>query len=521
MSSPATDLRRLVKNHPFLSASSAAALTLGALMAAYPDRAAFHPSRKEIPRYPGWPLLGSLPLLLQYRDKIYDALQEGFERVGSPTTFLSALGMPMQIGTADPVNVEYILKTNFENYVKGPTFHSAMDELFGNGIFNADGEQWKYQRKTAANIFNVKNFRDHFTVVFLLELKYMRDNIFDLAVESGQAFDFHDIMYKFTLDSFILLGFGVDLGALKQQDKHPFAASFDIAQANVFQRMLVPGWRAREAATRLLMPWKTSMSYHVRVVDNFARQIVRDRLEESKQLDYIEKSDLLSRFIQTSNAEGEPLSETELRDIIVNFVIAGRDTTAQALSWTFYELMMHKDVEQRLVEDIMEHITDDIEDDPVALYEAIKDMKYAHAVFYEVLRLYPSVPLNQKYALNDDVLPDGTQIRKGDYVVWCPYAQGRLVGIWGQDARQFNPDRWLNEAGELKRVSQGQWPAFHAGPRVCLGQNLATLEALLTISLLLKRYKFTLAPWQNVTYQVSITLPMREGMKVFLEKRQG
>lgn len=144
--------------------------------------------------------------------------------------------------------------------------------------------------------------------------------------------------------------------------------------------MLVPGWRAREAATRLLMPWKTPMSYHVKVVDKFARQIVRDRLEEAKQLDYIEKSDLLSRFIQTSNAEGEPLSETELRDIIVNFVIAGRDTTAQALSWTFYELMMHKDVEQRLVEEIMEHITDDIEDDPVALYEAIKDMKYAHAV---------------------------------------------------------------------------------------------------------------------------------------------
>jgi cytochrome P450 len=177
------------------------------------------------------------------------------------------------------------------------------------------------------------------------------------------------------------------LGALKQEEKHPFAASFDIAQANVFQRMLVPGWQMRETAMRLLMPWKTPMSHHVRVVDKFARQIVRDRLEESKQPDYIEKSDLLSRFIQTSNAEGEALSETELRDIIVNFVIAGRDTTAQALSWTFYELMMHKDVEEKLVEEIMEHITDDIEDDPVALYEAIKDMKYAHAVYVRCLSL--------------------------------------------------------------------------------------------------------------------------------------
>jgi cytochrome P450 len=139
--------------------------------------------------------------------------------------------------------------------------------------------------------------------------------------------------------------------------------------------------------------------------------------------------------------------------------------------------------------------------------------------FYEILRLYPSVPLNQKYALNDDVWPDGTKIRKGDYVAWCPYAMGRLVGVWGQDARLFRPERWLTENGDLKRMPQGQWPAFHAGPRVCLGQNLATLEALLTISLLLKRYKFTLVPWHNVTYQVSLTLPMKMGLQVYVEKR--
>jgi cytochrome P450 len=129
------------------------------------------------------------------------------------------------------------------------------------------------------------------------------------------------------------------------------------------------------------------------------------------------------------------------------------------------------------------------------------------------------VPLNQKFALNDDIWPDGTKIRKGDYVAWSPYAMGRQVGVWGQDARVFRPERWLTGTGELKRMSQGQWPAFHGGPRVCLGQNLATLEALLTISLLLKRYKFTLASWHNVTYQVSLTLHMKDGMKVLVEKR--
>lgn len=86
MSAATVDLRRVVKHHPILSASGAAVLAVSALAATYSDRAVFHPSRKDIPRYPGWPLIGNLPTLLQYKDKIYDCLLEGFELVGSPNT---------------------------------------------------------------------------------------------------------------------------------------------------------------------------------------------------------------------------------------------------------------------------------------------------------------------------------------------------------------------------------------------------------------------------------------------------
>lgn len=80
------------------------------------------------------------------------------------------------------------------------------------------------------------------------------------------------------------------------------------------------------------------------------------------------------------NEHDEPLSNKELRDIVLNFVIAGRDTTAQALSWTFYMLLLHPRVESKLLKEVLENITDDVADDPVALYEAIKNMTYAHAV---------------------------------------------------------------------------------------------------------------------------------------------
>ena len=189
------------------------------------------------------------------------------------------------------------------------------------------------------------------------------------------------------------------------------------------------------------------------------------------------------------------------------------------MSWAFKLLLENPRVEEKLLAEINDYITDELLEDSARLYESIKEMKYTHAVFYEVLRLYPSVPLNQKFALKDDVWPDGTPIRKGDYVIWCPYAQGRVEAIWGADAKQFRPERWLTEDGELRRENAGKWPAFNAGPRVCLGQNLATLEGLVALISLVRDYKFTLVPGQNITYDVSLTLPMKYGMKVTVEKR--
>ncbi|KAG1448977.1 hypothetical protein G6F56_008787 [Rhizopus delemar] len=405
---------------------------------------------------------------------------------------------------------------NFENYVKGPTYNEATQDLLGHGIFNANGEQWKYQRKAASHIFNVKNFRDSFTEVFLKNLETAFTEIFDKASITGQIVDFHDIMYKYTLDSFILIGFGVDLKSLLSKEKVPFAASFDFCQMNSFQRFINPFWKLTEPITSLFNP-SLSTSQNLKTVNAFADHVIQKRRQEMKE--GIEPRDLLSRFMTTQNESGELLNNKELRDIVLNFVIAGRDTTAQALSWTFYNLLLHPRVEKNLMEEITTHITDDLMQKPAELYDTVKKMTYAHAVFYEVLRLFPSVPTNQKYATQDDVWPDGTSIKKGDYVLWLPWVQGRSTKVWGPDAQEFKPERWIMNNGQLRKESQGQWPAFHVGPRVCLGQKLATLETLVAMVFIVKKYRLRLCPDQNITYQISLTLPMREGMKVQVEKR--
>ncbi|KAI8086171.1 cytochrome P450 [Halteromyces radiatus] len=504
-----------LKNIVGITAGTAAA-ALTALAIKYNDRALFDEHNPGTPYRKGYPLLGTLPGLIRGKCTIHDFTMKAFNDANAMTISVSSLGIPHAVQTIDPANVEHILKNNFENYVKGPKFNESTKDILGHGIFNANGEQWKWQRKAASLIFNVKNFRDHFTDVFVNEMEIMCD-MFNRATETNEVVDLHDMMFRFTLDSFVLLGFGVDIKSLTHGEKVPFAASFDILQQGAFEKFIDPFVNVRNTFKKYFMPWETTPEQHLEVIDAFAKNVIDGRRAQLAAGEV--HKDLLSRFMNARNEFGEPLNDVELRDTIMNFIIAGRDTTAQALSWTFLCLAQHPRVEEKLVKEIMEYIDDDVEHDSPALYEKIKDMTYAHAVFYEVLRLYPSVPGNQKYALNDDVWPDGTTIRKGDYVNWSPYAQGRSEKIWGPDAKEFVPERWLTPEGDLRRETPGKWPAFHAGPRVCLGQNLATLEGLVALSFLLRRYKFTMVPGQNVTYNVSLTLPMKEGLKVLIEKR--
>jgi len=509
----------LLPDNPIGRTAVASLALLGGLALKYPNRAIFDEFPKGIPHGEGYPLVGALPNMLMNAEKINDFLLRGFTVLDSQTITQSALGMPRTISTINPESIEHILKHNFENYVKGPQFNMATEQVFGHGIFNANGDQWKFQRKTASHIFNIKNFRDHFTEVFVRNLKLAAKLWFDKAAEENGIIDFHNIMFKFTLDSFVVLGFGRSLHAIESVENVPFSDSFDACQLLCFKRFINPFWKLTEPITTMLHPFTKTFNQHLDTINEFAADVISSRKKEIAE-GKVDQKDLLSRFMTASTPDFESLNDKDLRDVVLNFIIAGRDTTAQALSWAFFMLLTHSRIENKLLQEIEKSMPEDVWEDPPRLYEAIKDMTYAHAVFYEVLRLYPSVPNNQKFALNDDVWPDGTVIRKGDYVMWCSHSQGRAESVWGQDAKEFRPERWINPTGELRRESQGQWPAFHAGPRVCLGQNLATLQALVVMTYLVKHYKMKLVPGQDITYQVSLTLPMKNGLKVTVEKRQ-
>lgn len=169
------------------------------------------------------------------------------------------------------------------------------------------------------------------------------------------------------------------MDSLLKEEKVPFAVSFDHLQRLGAERFINPFMPLKEAYTKYLTPWKMSTGDHLKQVDDFAHGVIAQRRKEIAE-GKDDHKDLLSRFMTTVNEKGDKLDDAELRDTVLNFIIAGRDTTAQALSWLFYNVALQPRIEKKIMEEISDKITDDIEHDSPALYEIISEMPYLHAV---------------------------------------------------------------------------------------------------------------------------------------------
>ena len=224
---------------------------------------------------------------------------------------------------------------------------------------------------------------------------------------------------------------------------------------------------------------------------------------------------MLSKLMRACESDNEIPPEERaryLRDMTVNFIIAGRDTTACALSWFVYELSKHPDVEKKLLDE-MESVFQGRQPS----YDDLNECHYLTACLSETLRLHPSVPLDIKTAVADDVLPSGTKVRAGHTVGYLPYAMAHLERIWGKDAAEFNPSRWLDEAGAFVRADPFKYPVFQAGPRMCLGVDMAMLEMKVVASILLPSLRFSVV--KEPVYRVGLVLQMKSGLMTRISTR--
>ncbi|KAG0278084.1 hypothetical protein BGZ95_004750 [Linnemannia exigua] len=463
--------------------------------------------RTNIPGPRGLPLIGNLLFFLRLPMTQMSQMHDRFHEKYGESWTVTIPGSGRSIMVNNPDVLEHVLKTNFWAYEKGPLLQESMADLLGQGIFGADGNLWKWQRKLASHIFNVKAFRDYTSNVFVRESQIVSD-YFDTIAERGTTVDVHDILLRFTLDGFGEVSFGQSFGCLDNPEGEvDFAVAFDRLNAIVSERLFKGPWK--------LVEWLDGTSKIVakdrKTVTDFALNIIRNRRKEGY---HKPQKDLLQLFMDLKGEDGEPLSDDMLKDSILNFIIAGRDTTAQALSWMFY--LIHRDSSDKNIARKLREEIDEVIGDAEPTYETTKKMKYAEACFNEALRLYPSVPRNMKICVEDDVLPNGVEIKKGEFFNWSPWTMGRDTRVWGPDAKEFNPERWLS--GE--KNSPFKFPAFHAGPRTCLGMQFATAEAMTFIATVFRRFRFELVdPINEPGYAAGLTLPIAAGLPIRVFRR--
>lgn len=463
---------------------------------------------------PGHWLLGNLPEFVRaamahrhYELGVKYHGENGFGRTIAIKTPLQ----PWSVKTTCSKNIEYILKTNFKNYPKGIGFRERLQDLLGSGIFNVDGHEWFNQRKIASYMFTAKTFKQHIWAVVRHNAHKLR-NILE-ATPSGTQVDMFQLLNRFTLDTIGEIGFGKCIGSLEDPSS-PFLRSFDRVQQICFWRFTLPWWRL---AKLLRMGQEADMCDHLGLVDAYSRSVVRElraALSEGKSSgvslqDNDAPKSFVGMFLEDAQKRGEDLSEDYLRDLVLNFLIAGRDTTAQALAWTFYYLCEHPEVEAKAREEIK-----DVCGVHGASYEDLQRLPYLQAVLQEALRLRPSVPMDIKYSLQDDTWPDGTFVPGGSKVIYDIYSMGRDTAVWGKDAADFRPQRWLD-----MKESPGSFdfPVFNAGPRECLGKRLAFVEMKACLATLLPRLSLRLAvPAEDIKVDTQLTIGMSSGLPCFV-----
>ncbi|PWN38466.1 cytochrome P450 [Meira miltonrushii] len=494
--------------------SAGLGLLFVALCIAYPDRLIGTHARKEIKTAtPAFPLIGNtifaLRIYLKQRKSLHEVLrvQEEDGKGGQPVTATFPILGKRAIVINRPEYIHFCQKTEFENFIKGGPFLRAFEDLLGShGIFVADGAIWKRQRKMASHIFSVGNFKTYVQETIHKDLDLVNSLCAD-SVKHNVPVNICDVFFRFTLSTFSTMAFSADLNCLPDtveglKTRNEFADAFDSAQLVADNRFFdpLPLWLElfNMQGFRMRKNIKILRRYCYRIID--LRLAAQESGEAKGAVDSKQGKDLLQLFMEMG------LTREELLPIVLNFLIAGRDTTAQSLAWAFYRFWQHPEVVDKIRQEVKEKLGD-----RKLGYDDLRSLPYLHAAFYEAIRLNPAVPKNARLAVKDTIirpyagegvplsrdgkrdLPD-IPIKAGESVLWSDWAMARMPEIWGADCKEYKPERFLEPksdgSGEMqiKQFPQSFFHAFNAGPRVCLGQTLATFEGMAAIAEITKYF---------------------------------
>lgn len=393
-----------------------------------------------------------------------------------------------------PDHARHILCDNVSNYRKGLGLAEARP-LLGNGLLTSDGDLWASQRRLLQAAFQNKYHEEFCTLMgeaTLLSLERWQDR-----ARSGDAVDVAREMVILTIT---ILGFTLFRADLSER---AIALSNDLT--------LLSRWAMSRMTSLVRLPIgvPSRKNYLARQALKRLESHVEQMIREHDSRCDRHREDLISLLASDCEENGVAHNK-QMRDEIMTLLLAGHETTAATLSWTWYLLSQHPEVERRVQAEV-----DELVAGRIPTLSDLQKLVYTKMVIYEVLRLYPPVWLLPRKAINDDFL-DQHRIPANSDVLLCVYTLHRHAGYW-RDAERFDPERFATEEC-AQRVSNVYLP-FGAGPRTCIGSRFGLIEVLLVVALIAQRFSWRLCAGQKVETEASLTLRPRHGLQMTLHSR--
>jgi cytochrome P450 len=411
--------------------------------------------------------------------------------------------------TANPENIKYMLKTRFDNYPKGKPFSLILGDFLGRGIFNVDGDMWRFQKNMASLELDRLSIRSNAFEIVRCEIeKRLLPLLVSFSGKEDGILDLQDVFRRFSFDSICQFSFGLDPKCLQLSlPMSEFAVAFDLASKLSAERAMVVSPLVWKIKRKLNIGSEKKMKEAIKIIDILAQEVMRQKRVKG----FSTHKDLLSRFMRTVD------DETYLRDIVISFLLAGRDTVASALTSFFWLLAKHPEIGSAIQVEADRVLGPNQE--PKS-FEEIQQLHYLQAAVHESMRLYPPIQFDSKFCQQDDVLPDGTSVKRGTRVTYHPYAMGRMEEIWGPDCLEFKPERWLRD-GVFFSENPYKYPIFQGGFRVCLGKEMALMEIKSVCLSLLQRFHFKLVfPCHSTPrFSPGLTSTFRDGLLVLVREK--
>ncbi|VVB09728.1 unnamed protein product [Arabis nemorensis] len=468
-----------------------------------------------------WPVLGMLPGALVILHRIYDWSVEVLEN--SNLTFLFKgswfAGMDILV-TIDPANIHYIMSSNFSNYIKGPEFQEVF-EAFGDGIINTDAELWRNWRNASQVIFNNQGYQNLSKSTTRRKLKDGLVPLFSQFADEEMVVDLQDVFQRFMFDTTFIFITGSDPRSLCiEMPEVEFAKALDDVGEAILYRHVTPRFLWK------LQKWigigtEKKMTKANATFDRVSATYISAKRDEIKQGNG-ESEDLLTCFMKLDTTKYEILKLSDdklLKDFIVGFMAAGRDPTASALTWFFWILSENPNVLTKILHEINTILPRNGSDQDKSSY--LDKLVYLHATLSESMRLYPPIPFERKSPIKPDVLPSGHKVKSNLNILIFIYAMGRMKAVWGEDAMDFKPERWFSETGGFRHEPSYKFLSFNAGPRTCLGKNLAMNLMKTVIVEILQNYEVKVVNGQKIEAKPGLILHMKHGLKVTISKKRS